>query len=470
MARAGRILPTLGLLLLLAACATTDPSGSIRAVSADVSARTGQEAARRDGPESDERARQAVREMLANGMTEDEAVRIALLNSPRVQAVMEGLGVARAEYVQAGLVENPIFSGAYRFTSGGGGTWELEIAQSLTGLLYTPLRRSVAEAELARAEAEATGRILDAMLAARRAWYDHQAALERVRAARLMAEASSAAWDMARRLRAAGNITELELLQRRAAHEEDRLLQAQEELALGQAREGLNAALGLWGPQAGWKPAGGLPPLAEDEPSLETVERRAVDASLELAAGRHELTALARSAGLENHVSLLDVEIGASLERDPGEPWGAGPSLALPVPLFDFGQARRARARARLATALREHEARAVEVRSAARAAALALESARARAEHYRSVVLPLRRSITAEGQLQNNAMNLSTLGLLELKRAELAAEREAVEALREYWLARASLEQLMSGRLPGEAAAGNMPTATAATAGGGGR
>ncbi|EGJ48898.1 TolC family protein [Desulfocurvibacter africanus] len=462
----------LALLMVLAACASTDPAGNIQAVGADVAARTGYSAQRLDGTQAESHSQQAVQDMLADGLGENEAVRIALLNSKRVQALFEGLGVARAEYVQAGLVDNPVFAGAYRYTPGDGSTWELEIAQSLTGLLFTPLRRSVARAELARAESLATAQVLDIILESRRAWFAHQAALERTRAAQLMAETSRAALDLALRLRAAGNITELDLLTRQAMHEEDRILQADEELTLGRARERLNAALGLWGPLAGWEPVGGLPPLPDrrDDADLaaERLESRAVAANLELAATRQELDALARTVGLERYAPFQEVEVGASLEREPGEKWGVGPSLALPIPLFDFGQARRARARARLSVVSREYEAQAVEMRAAARSAALTLEAARNRAEHYRSVLLPLRRDITAEGQLQNNAMNLSTIGLLDLKRAELDTERSAAEALHEYWRARSALEQIISGRIPGDMAAnGGMPAAS--TSGGGG-
>jgi outer membrane protein TolC len=466
-----RDLSALALLMFLAACASTDPAGNIQAVGADVATRSGYAARRLEGTQAESHSQQAVRDMLADGMGENEAVRIALLNSRRVQAVFEGLGVARAEYVQAGLVENPVFAGAYRYTPGEGSTWELEIAQSLTGLLFTPLRRSVASAELARAESLATAQVLDIILESRRAWFAHQAALERTRAARLMADASRAALDLAIRLRAAGNITELELLTRRVMHEEDRILRTDEELTLGRARERLHAAPGLSRPQARRQPAGGQPPLPDsrDDADLaaERLESRAVAASLELAATRQELDALARTVGLERYAPFQEVEVGASLEQEPGEKWGVGPSLALPIPLFDFGQAHRARAWAMLSAASREYEAQAVELRAAARSAALTLEAARDRAERYQSVLLPLRRGITAEGQLQNNAMNLGTLTLLDLKRAELDTERSAAEALHEYWLARSALEQIISGRIPGDIAAnGNMP---AAMSGGGG-
>jgi cobalt-zinc-cadmium efflux system outer membrane protein len=45
-----------------------------------------------------------------DGLTSDEAVAIALWNSPSFQATLADLGIARADVVEAGLLRNPIFS------------------------------------------------------------------------------------------------------------------------------------------------------------------------------------------------------------------------------------------------------------------------------------------------------------------------------------------------------------------------
>ena len=46
----------------------------------------------------------------ADGLTQEEAVAIALWNSPSFQATLVDLGIARADLVEAGLLRNPIFS------------------------------------------------------------------------------------------------------------------------------------------------------------------------------------------------------------------------------------------------------------------------------------------------------------------------------------------------------------------------
>jgi cobalt-zinc-cadmium efflux system outer membrane protein len=49
----------------------------------------------------------------------------------------------------------------------------------------------------------------------------------------------------------------------------------------------------------------------------------------------------------------------------------------------------------------------------------------------------------------QYNAMNATVFALLSAKRDHIEGGRAYVEALRDYWTARAELEQLLAGRLP---------------------
>jgi cobalt-zinc-cadmium efflux system outer membrane protein len=47
---------------------------------------------------------------IEDGLTSQEAVSIALWNSPSFQATLTDLGLARADLVEAGLLRNPMFS------------------------------------------------------------------------------------------------------------------------------------------------------------------------------------------------------------------------------------------------------------------------------------------------------------------------------------------------------------------------
>jgi outer membrane protein TolC len=90
--------------------------------------------------------------------------------------------------------------------------------------------------------------------------------------------------------------------------------------------------------------------------------------------------------------------------------------------------------------------AAAVEVRSSARAARNHLMAARARMNYYREVILPLRRQITEQTQLQYNGMFVGAFQLLQAKQAEVEAGIAYINALHDYWNAKATLDQIESG------------------------
>ena len=57
----------------------------------------------------------AINQILAKPLVVSDAVQIALLNSPSVQAIYEDVGIAQADLIQAGLLQNPTFSIERRF-------------------------------------------------------------------------------------------------------------------------------------------------------------------------------------------------------------------------------------------------------------------------------------------------------------------------------------------------------------------
>ncbi len=93
--------------------------------------------------------------------------------------------------------------------------------------------------------------------------------------------------------------------------------------------------------------------------------------------------------------------------------------------------------------------------------------TARERALYLRDVLLPMRERILNDTQLQFIAMNTPVFQLLMARRDQVETGRAYVDALKEYWLATADLEQLRAGRVPEGAMAGSgMPTASAGAAG----
>jgi cobalt-zinc-cadmium efflux system outer membrane protein len=70
------------------------------------------------------------------------------------------------------------------------------------------------------------------------------------------------------------------------------------------------------------------------------------------------------------------------------------------------------------------------------------------RAEHYRSVLLPLWEQIIDQTQRQYNAMQAGVFQLLLARREQVRIGQEYVMALRNYWRAKSRLDQILAGRL----------------------
>jgi cobalt-zinc-cadmium efflux system outer membrane protein len=102
-----------------------------------------------------------------------------------------------------------------------------------------------------------------------------------------------------------------------------------------------------------------------------------------------------------------------------------------------------------LRRAQQEYYALGVRIRAMARALHERLQGDRDRVLYYRDIVLPLAERIVNETQLQYNAMQLGVFDLLRARERQIQAAVAYIETLRDYWLARTDLGQMLSGRLP---------------------
>lgn len=433
----------------LTGCATVEPDSGFPEVRAAVQERHATTIAWSRDTELDEEAADRVRSLLAKPVAADDAVQIAMLSSRDLQALYTDLGLARADVVQAGLFRNPILDAAVLFPlSGARPDLQLGAVVSFLDALYIPLRKRVAAARFEEAKLRVTGAVLDFAAQVRSAFHAHQAneQLRELRAT--IVEALTASLEVSRRLHEAGNISDLDLARDRAVTENARLALRAAETTARQSREQLNSLMGLWGGQTDWVIDARLPdPPAEPLP-VEGVEQAALARSLDLAHARQRIVAAGEQLGYQRATALIpETELGVEAERE--ESWKVGPTLSVPVPLFDQGQARVGRGLVELRRARQEYYALAVRLRATARAVRDRMQGARDRALYYRDIVLPLHERIVGEAQLQYNAMQIGIPQLLRDRERQIEAAVAYVEALREYWTARSDLAQILSGRLP---------------------
>jgi outer membrane protein, heavy metal efflux system len=442
----------LGLLLLgLTGCASVDLSAGFPEVGAAVEERASTRIVWNQGTELDQEAAEQVRSLLRRKLTVDDALQVAMLNNRDLQTIYADLGLAQADLVQAGLFKNPVLDAAILFPlSGVRPDLQLSVIVNLLDALYVPLRKRVAAAQFEEAKLRVTGAVLDFTAQVRRAFYVHQANEQLVELRRTIVRALSASLEVSRRLHEAGNISDLDLARDRAQTEGSKVMLRSAESDAQQSREELNGLLGAWGEDTAWEIDGRMPDIPAEPLPVNGVERVALARSLDLAHGRQRIIVAGQQLGYNRMSALVpDADLGASAEKEAGETWKVGPAITVPLPLFDQGQARIARAAAELRRAQQEYYALAVRIRSAARAVQDRIAGARDRALYYRDILLPLRERIVTEGQLHYNAMQIGILQLLRDREQQIETGVAYVEALRDYWLARADLSQIASGRLP---------------------
>lgn len=440
--------------LVFAGCTTTNPNTALDDVNKTVAARIGQ-SVQGAGNET-------VSALLQSNLTAQSCVAIALLNNRSLQAEYENIGISQADLAQAARLKNIEIVGSWRFPDRPPSLTDAEYsaAADFLNLLTLPTRKKIARRELEQTKLRVADSVLRLAADAQTALYNVQASEELARRLGVIVEVNEAAADVAQRQYDAGNINALELQNQQASAAQSRL-----DFMLAKAqsradRERLNRVLGLSGGQTKWKVADELPGLPATESPLENLESLAVSQRLDLAAARSEAESVAAALRLKKNTRFIPgVTLGVSTERSPDGQRVTGPSLGLEIPLFDQGQPAVARLVAQHRQAQNNYAAMEVNVRSEVRQAQDGLLAARDAAEHYAKTLLPQRQKILRETLLHYNAMQKSSYELLAAKEREQITERGYVEALRDYWIARAELEHAVGGRLSGDASSAPAPT-----------
>jgi cobalt-zinc-cadmium efflux system outer membrane protein len=444
----------MGAALLAGGCASIQKERGHAEVAALVEERLGLETRWNQGTPEDAEVSRHLDALLKEDLTSDHAVEVALLNNPALQATYEDLGVSQADLVQAGLLSNPTLDGSIGFPIAGRGGLEHEVSlvQNFVELFTLPLRKRVAREQFVADTLRVAHEALATAAEVRRAFREVQALQQLVELRRMALRAAETAADFSSRLRAAGNITELDLASEQAAAEGARLELAEDELALVEAREHLNRLMGLWGPRTQWTLSEKLPGLPAREAPLERLESLAIRQRLDIDAARKQVALLWNALELARSTRYFGrVEVGVHTHRDADGPRLFGPTLSLELPIFDQRQALIARLEAQHRQGERRLTELSVNARSEVRAARARLLSLRLLADRYRRVVLPLREKVVEQSQLQYNAMQIGLFPLLTARREQVEAYRGYIEAVRDYWMARADLERLVGGRLPAD-------------------
>jgi len=446
---------SMAVLGLLGGCASFSQDGGFGTVAEAVRARTGQEAKWLRSADEVNTVQARVKELLAQPLSAESSVQIALLNNPGLQADYAELGIAEADLVQASRWSGPRFSFA-RLRRGDETEFERSVFFDVLGLITIPLSTKAQEKRFAAARARATGEALKLALETRKAFFTAVAAQEGVRYLEQVKSAAEAGAELGRRMAAAGNWPQLNYAREQVFLAESTAQLARAKQAHASARERLVRMLGVWGDDLRFGLPDRLPELPKDPRDAVDLEASALAQRLDVQGARQETEALAGAMGLTRILRFVDLlDFGLHDNSASPAPHQRGWEIELRIPIFDFGGARAARAEQIYMQSVNRAAQTAVQARSEVRETYAAYRTAFDLARHYRDEIVPLRKRISEEMLLRYNGMLASVFELLADSRASVMSVNAYIEATRDFWLAESDLQAALTSGAPGEMGGG---------------
>lgn len=452
----------LGAAMSLGGCANFSPDGGLDVARSVAGAELSKDVVKIADEETALTAETRVRTLLRSSLTPESAVQVALLSNRGLQASFNELGVSEADYVKATLPPAPRISLTHLIGNGSLAI-ERQIVASLLELATLPARKAIAESRFRAAQYRATQAVLRLAVETRRQYYRTVATGQTVGFLAQALATAEAASNLATSLGETGTLNKLEQAREHAFYSENGAQLAAARIEQRAEREKLTRLLGLWGQDTNFRLPMSLPALPRGLPRERDLEQRALQSRVDLLAARHELEALAGQLGLSQatrFVSAFDVGFATSDEWSKSTEIGSdgtvtvknekirgkGPTVDFTIPIYDFGETAIVNARETyLASANRVAE-RAVNARSEVRDAYLRYRGQYDLARHYERTVLPLRRTIQDQTQLQFNGMIVDTSTLIQDARARILSNVQAINARRDFLIAAADLKAALIG------------------------
>lgn len=412
-------------------------------------------------------------ELLGKPLTQDAAVRLALANSPALQAMVAQSWAEISNANQAGNIPNPVFS-FERLRTGD----ELEIGRLLSfgvvDLILLPRRMSIARSQGVQAQIQLTTTVVDQVTQVRSAWVRAIAAQQLLQYAEQVKQSAEASAELARRMQLVGNFSKLQRARQQVFYADATTQLASARHAATSAREELVRALGLDDSQASkLQLAERLPDLPKAPRPAQDVASTASAQRLDVQQARAQLEVAGRSQGINQLSTFIDVEAGIRRDtvfdnHEGTRSTGRGFELDIRLPLFDWGSAQRDALNAQSLAAANRYDAAVRGATSQLRQDYSAYRTTYDIARHYRDEIVPLRQSMADENVLRYNGMLIGVFELLAEARDQISSVTNAINAQQQFWLADAALAASVIGKpsaMASPAAGGASSQAAAAPA-----
>jgi len=356
---------------------------------------------------------------VSDSLTLSNAIEQALRQSPELQIALAKVRTAQADAHQSRLLPNPILDIALRFPEGGRNTIvETSVSADLIQVLQMPRRISASDAALRAASAHAVTTALDVITKTQSSYYTVHTLRSEVKLITQSTVHLDELLAIAQRRLKAGEITQLDVTTLKAEQAVATIDLRDSRLQLDLEELALTRLLGQPEGATDWRLASPLPAAHATGNKADNIAR-ALRTRPEIQAERWQLAsledkkALARLAWLEGAAAGLDAERNSD--------WSLGPSVSVPLPLFDWGQARRSKARAqaiaarhRLTQTLRQVVQEVRQAQSSLTQLGIIVRQAREKLIPLQTERVRLARAVYEAGQSDITPLRLAELDLVE--------------------------------------------------------
>ena len=387
--------------------------------------------------------------MIKTELTADNAIQIALLNNPKIQAFFEELGIAQADLVDAGLLSNPTFELEVRYPHIKGLHTNIEylITSSLLDIFLIPLRTRLAATEFEQTKLEVSNKILDLAFEVRETYYELVAERKKIKYIQSVVELTSINSDIVSQQNIIGNVNTLEFQLSQSKFLEAELELAQSEAEIIRLSEKLNRLLGFTEDVCLILPET-LPQIDNQDFDLCALETLALENRLDLQVAHFEIARFSQMLGLKDWWTYTNLRGGLAGERDPDKANLIGLGASGELPIFNYGQAARMRLFSQLRMAQDHLEELEIQVLSEVREAYKLLMSYLRIINDYQNRLLPMQAKISASSEELYNVMGLGVEGLIENKRQQVVASQNYTESVKKYLMATVKLDRALGGYL----------------------
>jgi CzcA family heavy metal efflux pump len=411
-------------LLMLGSCQQTSPRADWATAHSELERSIGLVASDCDGPPR--ATEEEFVSALEDGLSLDEAMRLALLRSPRLRACYHAVGASQAEYQQAIAIQNPSLALGWLFPEGGGRSqWTADLLQPLADAWLREPRAERARVEREQALVDLSLAAREILCATRTAWIHAAQARARAEAAARELHLTEERLTMSRDRVELGLISAQSVAQAEWLHN-TRVLEM--EKALTEARDaGRQLASCLaWEGRLDETPLTLLAPSTTLASDAEALLVRAEHSRLDLRAAALSVERARADLELARQGRWTGIEIGLSAER-PGEAGSTllGPAASLEIPLNNRQAAAVAAAEQRLLEQQALRDGRIAGARHEILAFLDRLQATQAHLQRLEEQQLPALNLRWKTLQAAQAAGDITRLELIEVEAERLALTRD---------------------------------------------